>query len=117
MRSLIGAPGVAGCVAWQDAVQEAPGGCRLLLEASPGARAAAFPDGYNPWRGRIGVRVRAPAQEGRANRELLALVAECFGVAASAVRLEAGQADARKAVFVPLGRPAVLERLAARMAP
>ena len=86
---------------WRDAVQPAEdGGVRLLLEASPGAGHTRFPDGYNPWRGRLGVRVREPARGGKANAAVLALLADFFGVPASAVVLEAGAGDSRKTVAV-----------------
>lgn len=85
---------------WRDAVQPADGGVRLLLEASPGAGHARFPDGYDPWRKRLGIRVREPARDGRANAAVLAMVAEFFGVRSTAVAIEAGETDSRKTVLV-----------------
>jgi uncharacterized protein (TIGR00251 family) len=70
------------------------------VEVSAGARDARFPDGFNPWRGRIGIRVRAPAQEGRANQEVVASVAAFFGVPAARVSVEAGHLDSRKSLLV-----------------
>jgi hypothetical protein len=104
---------------WRDAVQPAPGGVRLLVEVAAGAREARFPDGFNPWRdGRIGVRVRAPAQEGRANAEVCATVAGFFGVGAAAVQMAAGPADARKALLVQgITREAASARLAPLLEP
>lgn len=85
---------------WRDAVQPLEGGVRLLLEASPGAGHARFPDGYNPWRGRLGIRVREPARDGRANDGILALLAEFYGVRREDVELESGASDSRKSVVV-----------------
>lgn len=104
---------------WKDAVQEAPAGIRLLVEVAAGAREARFPDGFNPWRdGRIGLRVRAPAQEGRANAEVCAALAAFFGVPGAQVSLESGATDARKAVLVRgVARPAALARLAPLLEP
>lgn len=85
---------------WRDAVQPVEGGVRLLLEASPGAGHTRFPDGFNPWRGRLGIRVREPARDGRANQALLDLLAEFFGVPGAAVVLESGATDSRKSVVV-----------------
>jgi len=97
---------------WRDAVQDAPGGARLLVEVTAGARQSAFPDGFNPWRGRIGVRVAAPAQEGRANAELVRTIAAFFRHPAAHVHVEAGLADARKAVrLMDLGAAAAQGRL------
>ncbi|MEK6975216.1 MAG: DUF167 domain-containing protein [Candidatus Thermoplasmatota archaeon] len=87
-------------VSWRDAVQPADGGVRLLLEASPGAGHARFPDGYNPWRKRLGIRVKEPARDGRANEAVLAMIADFFGVKSTQVVLEAGALDSRKTVLV-----------------
>lgn len=89
-----------GRVAWQDAVEDAEGGCALTLEATPGAKQAAFPDGFNPWRGRIGVAVRAAAQDGKANDEVCATVADFFDVPRAAVGLASGATDRRKRVTI-----------------
>lgn len=88
---------------WRDAVEAVPGGARLLVEVAAGARAARLPDGDNPWRNRVailGIRVRAPAQEGRANEQALARLAAFFGVPRSQVLQESGAADSRKALLV-----------------
>lgn len=99
---------------WQDAVQDAPGGARLLLEVSAGAKAAQFPAGFNPWRGgRIGIRVHAPAQEGRANEEVVRTLASFFQHPTGRIHIESGATDSRKAVrLMGLDRAAVVERLA-----
>lgn len=85
---------------WRDAVQPVEGGVRLLLEAQPGAGHARFPDGFNPWRGRLGIRVKEQARDGRANAAVLRMVADWFGVPSTAVSLESGTTDSRKAVVV-----------------
>lgn len=85
---------------WRDAVQPGDGGVRLLLEASPGAGHTRFPDGYNPWRSRLGVRVREPARNGKANQAVLEAVADFLGVRAAQVTLESGEADSRKTILV-----------------
>ncbi len=100
---------------WQDAVEEAPGGARLLLDISPGAREARFPDGFEPWRKRIGMKVRAPAQEGEANAEVVRSLAAFFGHPTARVHIESGASDRRKAVrLMGLDRASVLSALAPR---
>jgi uncharacterized protein len=110
---------VAAPADWRDAVEPVAGGgaVRLKVEATPGARDARFPDGFNPWRdGRIGVRVREAAVDGQANAAIVAAVADALGVAASRVHLEAGAADRRKTLRVDgLERAAVLAWLEARL--
>lgn len=74
---------------------------RLLVEVSAGAKEARFPDGFNEWReGRIGVRVRAPAQEGRANEEVVKAVAAFFAHPTGRIHLESGRLDSRKSLLV-----------------
>lgn len=99
---------------WRDAVQSVDGGVRLLLEASPGAGHTRFPDGFNPWRGRLGIRVKEPARDGRANAAVLALLAEFFAVHSTQILLESGALDSRKNVVVR-GLDAATAR--ARLAP
>jgi len=102
---------------WQDAIQDAPGGVRLLLEVAAGAKEARFPDGYNAWRdGRIGIRVRAPAQEGRANEEVMRALAAFFGHPTARIHIESGATDSRKAVRVMgMGREDALRLLATHL--
>lgn len=87
-------------MSWKDAIQQGPDGTRLLVEVSPGAKEEAFPDGYNPWRGRIGVRVRAPAEDGKANDAVLRLVADRLGLPSGTVVLAGGSTDTRKLLQV-----------------
>lgn len=100
-------------VTWRDAVQEAEGGVRLLVEVTAGAKENKFPDGFNAWReGRIGVRVRAPAQDGKANQEVLATVGKVFGAGPAGVQLAAGATDARKSLMlVGVSRAKAIELL------
>lgn len=81
-------------------MEDVEGGCALLLDASPGAKRAAFPDGFNAWRGRIGIAVRAAAQDGQANDAVRHAVADFFEVQPSAVSIASGASDRRKRVTV-----------------
>ena len=85
---------------WHAAVEPTAAGVRILVEVRPGAARARFPDGFNPWRGRIGVAVRAPPHGGRANREVCSLAATALGVPTHHVRLVAGASDSRKTLAV-----------------
>ncbi len=98
---------------WQDAVEQASGGARLLLDVTPGAKEARFPDGFEPWRKRIGMRVRAQAQEGEANAEVVRALAAFFAHPTARVHLESGATDRRKAIrLMGLDRAQVLAALA-----
>lgn len=101
---------------WRSAVKPAAGGTLLEVEVVPGSRESRFPCGFNAWRGRLEAKVRAPPEDGRANAELVALVAEALGVAASQVRVASGHTSRRKGVTVAgLAPPAVAARLAAAL--
>lgn len=98
---------------WHDAVEDAAGGARLLLDVAPGSKEARFPDGFEPWRKRIGMRVRAPAQDGEANAEVLRALAAFFHHPTGRVHIESGATDRRKAVrLMGLDRAAAVAALA-----
>lgn len=100
---------------WRNAVQPSREGAALDVEVVPGARESRFPAGYNPWRKRIEAKVRAPPEDGQANAELVALVAEALGVPAATVRVAAGHTSRRKTLMVRgLGPAEVAARLALR---
>ena len=83
-----------------DAVHEAAQGCRVDVEVRPGRAVAAFGVGYNPWRKRIQVDLSEPPEEGRANAQLVALVADRFGVPAARVHVAAGATSRRKTLLI-----------------
>lgn len=99
-------------VSWTDAVTHTPQGCLLALHVSPGAAEDRFPDGHDPWRGRIRIKVRAPAEEGQANDAVCRLVAEILEIPLTDVAVAQGGRDRRKRVFVAAPRDTVLARLA-----
>lgn len=85
----------------EDAVREAEhGGIALNIEVQPGARAPGFPSGFNPWRGRIQARVKAPPEDGQANEEMRILLAEFFEVPPAQVALSHGATNRLKTVVV-----------------
>jgi uncharacterized protein (TIGR00251 family) len=83
-------------VLWQDAVEGDGGNCILALETTPGAKYAKFPDGFNEWRGRIGIAVRAEPQDGKANQEAIVLIANFFDISKSKISILNGLTDRRK---------------------
>lgn len=104
---------------WRDAVLEAgtpaAPATLILVEAHPGARQEAFPDGFNPWRdGRLGVRVKQAAVDGQANAAILAVVARTLGVASWQVTLQGGATDRRKLLRVGGLAPAAVADVLAR---
>jgi len=95
-----------------DAIFKDRQGVVIAVEVAAGAKDALFPSGYNEWRRTIGCRVHAPALEGRANREVLLLIAKKLDVPASSVRILSGAASSQKRVLVSdISRQQVLDRL------
>lgn len=98
---------------WRRALKPARDGVALDVEVVPGSRASRFPAGYNAWRGRIEAKVRAPPEDGKANEELVGLVAAALGLPAGSVRVTAGATSRRKTLHVA---GATLAEAAARLA-
>jgi len=69
----------------------------IEVTVKPNARSASLVQESD---GRWTARVRAPPVEGRANAELLALVAEHFGCPKSAVTIRRGASGRRKALKI-----------------
>ena len=94
-----------------SAIIPAPGGCMLLVEVQPGSSRPGKLL-YDPWRKRIRLAVGEKAQKGRANAEVLAVLASMLGVPEGSVRITSGLTDRRKSIEVlGLGPSGALERL------
>ena len=78
-----------------------PGGraVRLRLRVSAGAAKSRV---AGPYGGALKLSVRTAPEKGKANREVLALVAERFGIAPSAVEMISGETSPDKVVRLPL---------------
>ena len=75
-------------------------GTILTIEVTAGSAKPGFPSGYNPWRSAVGCRVRSPASEGRANREVISLIAATLGIPGARVTLISGMTAPLKRVLV-----------------
>lgn len=74
-----------------------PGGLQLQLHVQPGASRTGLAGLHGD---ALKVRVAAPPSEGRANRELLAYLAELLNVAPARIALVKGESGRRKTVVV-----------------
>jgi hypothetical protein len=93
------------------AVTEDATGAILALEVTP-SRGRAGLSGYDPWRRSLRCTVRSPPTQGRANREVVEVLAQAFGIPAGSVQIISGATKSRKRVKVEgMTREAVLERL------
>ncbi len=92
-----------------------PGGRTVLLSVrvQPGARRAGI---AGSWNGMLKLSVTAPPEDGRANAAAAALLAERFGLRASAVELVRGQTSRSKVFRLTLAPEAARTRLAELLA-
>jgi len=82
--------------------------CRISLRAQPGARRSAV---VGVWNGCLKIAVRAPAEDGRANEELLTVLADALELPRRALTLERGAQARLKQVSIAAPR----ERIAAHL--
>lgn len=75
-------------------------GTILTIEVTAGAKHACFPVGYNSWRKAVGCRVRAPALEGRANKEVIAVISATIGIEKTRLSILSGSMSPVKKVLV-----------------
>jgi len=80
---------------------------RFLIETrvKPGANKTDFAGWID---GRLGVRVRAPAEKGKANKELLAFIAKAFEISKSDVAILRGE-KSREKILALSGDPKELK--------
>ena len=87
------------------------GGTCLRLRVSAGASRSRVLGSHG---GALKLSVKAPPERGKANREVLALVAEAFGLAPSDVEIVSGETAPDKVVRLPLAPAEAARRWAAR---
>jgi hypothetical protein len=87
-------------MSFEDAVRYSAAGVILELDVSPGARRTEVPSGYNVWRKRIEVKLKAPPEKGKANEELMEALSKLLHVPASSVEISAGATNSKKSVLI-----------------
>lgn len=91
-------------------IQAHDGAVLVDVDVTPSADRDAFPAGYNEWRERVEARVRAPAEDGEANRALCEIVARALDVDAGRVGVKSGHKSRRKRLIVEGCSTAEVER-------
>lgn len=76
------------------------GGWNILLKVQPGARKSEITGVHD---GRLKVRLMAPAVENKANKALVAFLADALGVRPARLRLDAGDMSRDKRIHVADG--------------
>jgi uncharacterized protein len=87
-------------MSFEDAVRSSAAGVLLELDVSPGARRTEVPSGYNEWRKRIEVKLKAPPEKGKANEELMAALSELLHVPSASVEISAGATNSKKSILI-----------------
>ncbi len=87
-------------MSFEDAIRPASDGAIIDLEASPGARETKVPAGYNQWRKRLLVKLKAPPERGKANEELIDALARLLNVPSVSIEITSGATNSRKSVKV-----------------
>lgn len=80
-----------------DPLRRDEDGVVLVIHAQPGARRSEFAGQHGD---ALKLRLAAPAQEGRANRELCRFLADAFGVPLASVLLLSGDGSRQKRVKI-----------------
>jgi uncharacterized protein len=87
-------------MSFEDAVRSSAAGVLLELDVSPGARRTEVPSGYNEWRKRIEVKLKAPPEKGKANEELMEALSELLHVPSASVEISAGATNSKKSILI-----------------
>ncbi len=111
-RTLLRHKNNSPVMTFEDAIRPASDGTFIDIEASPGARETRVPAGYNQWRKRLLVKLKAPPERGRANAELIEALARVLGVPPASIEITSGATDSKKSVKVRgLNRETVVDAL------
>lgn len=94
-----------------SAVEEQHNGILLRIRVTTGSDAARFPAGYDQWRKCVEATVTAAPERGKANRELLELMATFFDLAADEIALAYGHTSREKGVLIRRPNGFVIQRL------
>ncbi len=89
----------------EEAVIESKDGVLISVHVSPGSKEVSF--SYDEWRRAVEVRIKSPAKEGKANRELLEIFRDLFGK----VEIVSGEKSRSKLIKVGCSREEVVEKL------
>lgn len=87
-------------------------GVLLHVHVTPGAVQTLFPAGFNEWRQALEARLHAPAQENKANEELLRVLAGFFHLRPQDLRITSGESSREKTVLLRhITEPQILKKL------
>lgn len=83
-----------------DAIQGRRNGVLISLFVNPNSEESLFPAGYNKWRKAVEIKVSSPAEDGKANKEVVEVVSNFFSKSGKKVEIFSGVKSKRKKVFI-----------------
>lgn len=89
-----------------------PRSCSVQVRAQPGARRSGL---IGLWNGKLKIAVRSPAEDGRANTELIEVLAQALGLKRQSLQLSAGEKSRVKEVSLALPIEEARRRLNAHL--
>ncbi len=84
---------------WKEALSESKDAFLIQIEVVPNSKKSGLA-GFDEWRKRLKVNVKAEAKEGKANKEVIGLFAELLGVSAKDVSIVSGQKSRQKTLAI-----------------
>ena len=84
---------------WTDALRQGNDGIFIDLDVNPGSKKLGI-SGYEPWRKRIKLDLRARPQDGEANAELVRYLGELLGLHSGQIIISSGHTSGHKRVLV-----------------
>ncbi len=80
-------------------MKEQDDGILINIEVKPGARTTGI-EGIDEWRGNIEVRLKARAEKGKANKELIQLLSSLLSLPTSSIVIVGGKKSRRKNIKI-----------------
>jgi hypothetical protein len=75
-------------------------GATLDLFITPNSKKNIFPAGLNKWRKRIEIKISSPAQDNKANKELIKTIANFFDKPIRDIHIVSGEKNREKTVLI-----------------
>ncbi len=102
---------------WSEALTEGSDGTYIELDVTPGSGSQSI-KGYDEWRKRIKVSVKAEARNGRANSELITFLGKFLKVPPRRINITSGETTGQKRVLVEgMDKKSVMEKLGEVLGP
>jgi uncharacterized protein (TIGR00251 family) len=87
-------------MSFEEAIRATKDGAVIDFEVSPGSKSVVVPSGYNQWRKRIEVKLKAQPEKGKANDELIKALSDIFRVPSTSVEITSGATNSRKSILI-----------------